>query len=158
MSVWFRHVVAFVSGQQIGMLSLSGLGRFSVFSGFSIQDCKVCLVQAGFLFSQGSVDRSVKSVFLGQAGFRFSQGSVDRTVKSVWVRQVFDFLRVQQIGLQSLSGLGRFLVFPGFSRQDCKVCLGQAGFRFTQGSVDGTVKSVWFRQAFGFLRVQYIGL
>jgi hypothetical protein len=28
----------------------------------------------------------------------------------------------------------------------------------TQGSVDGTVKSVWFQQVFGLLSVQYIGL
>ena len=30
--------------------------------------------------------------------------------------------------------------------------------RFTQCSVYRTVKSVWFRQVFGLLRVQYIGL
>jgi len=38
------------------------------------------------------------------------------------------------MGLQSLSGLGSFW--------------------FTQGSVDGTVKSVWIRQVFSLLRVQ----
>jgi hypothetical protein len=28
------------------------------------------------------------------------------------------------------------------------------GFRFTQGSVDRTAKSVWFRQVFGLFSVQ----
>jgi hypothetical protein len=39
-----------------------------------------------------------------------------------------------------MSGLGRFSVYSGFSRWDCKICLGYAGFRFTQGSVYRTVK------------------
>jgi hypothetical protein len=30
----------------------------------------------------------------------------------------------------------------------------KVGFWFTQGSVDGTAKSVWFRQVFGLLRVR----
>jgi hypothetical protein len=37
---------------------------------------------------------------------------------------------------------------------DCIVCLVSAGLRFTPGSVDGTVKSVWFQQVFSLLRVQ----
>ena len=52
-----------------------------------------------------------------------------------------------------LSGLGRFTVYSWFIRQDCKVCLVQAGIRFTQGSVDRTVKCVWFRQVYGLLMV-----
>jgi hypothetical protein len=35
----------------------------------------------------------------GLAGFRFTQGSVYRTVKCVWLRQVLGLLRVQYIGL-----------------------------------------------------------
>ena len=62
------------------------------------------------------------------------------------------------MGLYSLSGFSRSSVYSGFSRWDCKVCLVSAGVRFTQGSVDGTVKSVWFQQVFGLLNVQYIGL
>ena len=54
----------------------------------------------------------------------------------------------------NLSGLGRFSVYSGFSRCACKVCLVKEGFQFTQGSVDVTVKSVWFRQVFSLLKVQ----
>ena len=43
-----------------------GLERFSVFSGFGRWDCKVCLVEEGFWYTAGSVDRTVKSVWLGQ--------------------------------------------------------------------------------------------
>ena len=32
---------------------------------------------------------------------------------------------------------------------------GLADFRVTQGSVDGTVKSVWFSHVFGLLRVRF---
>jgi hypothetical protein len=53
-----------------------------------------------------------------------------------------------------MSGLGRFSVYSGFSRWDCKVCLALAGFQFTQGSVDGTIKYVWLRQVFSLLRVK----
>jgi hypothetical protein len=62
------------------------------------------------------------------------------------------------MGLYSLSGFSRSSVYSGFSRWDCIVFLVSAGLRFTQGSVDGSVKSVWFQQVFGLLRVQYIGL
>jgi hypothetical protein len=62
------------------------------------------------------------------------------------------------MGLYSLSGFSMSSVYSGFSRWDCKVCLVSAGVRFTQGSVDGTVKFVWFQQVFGLLRVQYMGL
>ena len=58
------------------------------------------------------------------------------------------------MGLYSLSGFSRSSVYSGFSRWDCKVCLVTAGLQFTQGSVDGTVKSVWFQQVFCLLRVQ----
>ena len=68
---------------------------------------------AGFWFTQGSVDGTVKSVWFGRflvysgfsrwnckvclvlVGFWFTQGSVDGTVKSVWFWQVFGLLRVQ---------------------------------------------------------------
>ena len=63
-----------------------------VYSGFSRWDCKVCLVSAGFRFTQGSVDGT--KICLVSAGFRFTQGSVDGTVKSVWFQQVFGLLRV----------------------------------------------------------------
>jgi hypothetical protein len=53
-----------------------------------------------------------------------------------------------------MSGLGRFLVYSGFGRWDCKFCLVEAGFWYTEGSVDCTVKSVWLGQVFGLLRVQ----
>ena len=58
------------------------------------------------------------------------------------------------MGLYCLSGFSRCSVYSGFSRWDSKVCLVSAGVRFTQGSVDGTVKFVWFQQVFGLLRVQ----
>jgi hypothetical protein len=101
----------------MGLYSLSGFSRSSVYSGFSIWDCTVCLVSAGLRFTQGSVDGTVKSVCflrssvysgfsrcdykvcLVSAGLRFTQGSVDGTVKSVWFQQVFGLLRVQYIGL-----------------------------------------------------------
>ena len=58
------------------------------------------------------------------------------------------------MGLYSLSGFSRSSVYSAFSRWDRIVCLVSAGLRFTQGSVDGTVKSVWFQQVFGLLGVQ----
>jgi hypothetical protein len=47
------------------------------------------------------------------------------------------------MGLKHLSGLGWFSVYSGFSLD-----------RLTQGSVDGTETSVWFRMVFGLLRFQ----
>ena len=50
----------------------------------------------------------------------------------------------------NLSCLGRFSVYSGFSRCDCKFS-GSGRFQFTQGSVDVPVKSVWLRNVFSLL-------
>ena len=84
----------------MGLLSLSdlfrfsvysgfGLDRFLVYSGFSIQDYKVCLIYSGFGFTQGSVQTGFRFTQCSiQAGFRFTQGSVQTGLLRVRFRHV----------------------------------------------------------------------
>ena len=120
----------------MGLLSLSdlfrfsvysgfGLDRFSVYSGFSIQDYKVCLIYSGFGFTQGSVQTGFRFTQCSiQTGFRFTQGSVQTGLLRVRVRQVY-----------SGFGLDRFTQFSVWT-----------GFRLTQGSVQTGLLRVRFRQ------------
>ena len=74
----------------------------------------------------------------------FASSSVSKQYQ--WYRKTY--LSRSPLGLKNLFSLDRCLVYTQtgvwftqiqitqtFSRWDCKVCLGQAGFQFTQGSV-----------------------